>query len=208
MIKSHIAELIIKTSKAGALKTELSKGSWGESIEYLIDYGKFSFKETDKIEFTNIEKNDELILKVIDSNGNKRKFYYWVESVRIDFEQDEKTGKIKTNEITLQASSYPSILTKNTVEGTYKFNQGYGEIVKKFARRFGFKVNSIKMIDKKGYIDFKRMTLLESFRRMAYIEGWCLNFRDKSIIFEPCTPPKDSGVVITDKEMLRGTFTK
>ena len=208
MTKSPKPQLIIRTLKAGILKTELEKGRWRESTDKLIDIGIFSFIETDNVKFKDIEKDDELILKVVDRKGNKREFYYWVESVTTHFERDEKTGNDKINEIILQASSYPSILTKNTIEGTYEFKQGYGEIVKKNAKKFGFKVNNIKMTDKKGFISFKRMTLLESFRRMSYIEGWCLNFRDKCIIFGPCTPPKDSGVVITSKEMLKGTFTK
>ena len=208
MTKSPKPQLIIKTSKAGILKTELEKGEWGESTDKLIDIGIFSFIETDDVKFKYVEKDDELTLKVVDGKGNKREFYYWVESVTAHFERDEKTGNAKTNEIILRASSYPSILTKNVIEGTYEFKQGYGEIVKKNTEKFGFKVKDIKMIDKKGFISFKRMSLLESFLRMAYIEGWCLNFSDKYIIFGPCTPPKDSGVVLTNKEMLKGVFTK
>ena len=143
MTKSPKTQLIIKTSKAGILKTELKKGRWEESTDKLIDIGSFSFIETDNVKFKDIEKDDELILKVVDRKGNKREFYYWVESVTIHFERDEKTGEDKTNEIILKASSYPSILTKNTIEGTYKFKQGYGEIVKKNVKKFGFKVNDI-----------------------------------------------------------------
>lgn len=52
------------------------------------------------------------------------------------------------------------------------------------------------------------MTILEAFRRMAYLQDWCLYFRDNIIFFEPCKPAQDSGIVITDDQMLSGGFTK
>lgn len=207
MTKPPKAHLIIKTSKSKILKAKLKKGSWGGDVEKLVDVATFSFEETDEVKFKDIERGDEIILQV-DKNGSERDFYYWVESVVTHFERDEKTGKNITNEVILKSSSYPSILTKNTIEGVHTFKQGYGEIVKKYAEKFGFDVSSIKMINKKGCIYFTHMPLLESFRRMARIEGWCFNFRDKRIVFGPCTPPENSGVVITDEEMLEGTFTK
>ena len=80
------------------------------------------------------------------------------------------------------------------------------DIYKKEYLKFERLINEREKFE--GLIGFKRMTLLEAFRRMASIEGWCFYFRDKNIIFEPCTPPKDSGVVLTDKEILSGTYTK
>ena len=207
MTKPPKAQLIIKTSKSKILKTKLKKGHWEGSVEKLVDIATFSFEENDEVKFKDIERGDEVILQV-DANGSKRNFYYWIDSVVTHFVRDEKTGKIITNDVTLESSSYPRILTKNTIVGVHTFKQGYGEIVKKYAEKFGFDVSGIKMIDKKGFIYFTHMPLLESFRRMAYIEGWCFNFRDKRIVFGPCTPPEDSGIVITDEEMLEGTFTK
>ena len=208
MTKTYKAHLIIKTSKSKILKTELKRGHWAEDVEKLIDVGTFSFEETTNVKFRDIERGNELILKMVDKNGNKHDYYYWVESVGTHYKRDEKTGKIITNEIILKCSSYPSILTKNSIEGMHMFKQGYGELVKTYAKKFGFDVSGIKMINKNGFIYFTRMSLLESFRRMAYIERWCFNFRDKRIVFGPCTSPEDSGVVLTSNEILEGTFTK
>lgn len=200
-------KLIIINSKGKKLETTLTDGKWGEGVYQLVDVADFKFQESEKVGFKDIERGNELMIKVIDKNKNKRTFYYWVESVTTHFDHS-KTGKDAKDEVVIQATSYPSILTKKTIEGKYKFSQGYGQIVKKFARKYGFKTDDVKLLKKKGEIFFKRMTILEAIRRMASLEGWCFNFRDKNIIFQPCTPPRESGVVITDKEMISGTFTK
>lgn len=202
--KKPKSKLIIFSSKKGKIVTELKEGNWGESVHQIINVGTFSFEESENVHYADIEKGDELVLEVIDDKKNKRKFFYWIESVSMHFDREKESP----NEVIIQANSFPSILTKNTIEGIQKFSKGYGEIVKKFAKQHRMNTTRVKLINKKGMIFFKRMTLLEAFRRMASIEGWCFYFRDKNIIFEPCTPPKDSGVVLTDKEILSGTYTK
>jgi len=205
MIPKH--KIIIIDSKGKKLETTLKNGKWTEGVYQLINDADFVFDESENVKFRDIERGNELLLKVTDKNKNKRTFYFLVESVTTHFEHGKTENKSK-NEVIIKATSYPSILTKNTIEGKHKFSQGYGQIVKKFARKYGFKTNDVKLLNKKGEIYFKRMSILEGIRRMASLEGWCFYFRDKNIIFQPCTPPRESGVVITDKEMISGTFTK
>ena len=121
-------EVIIKNSKNKKMKVKLKDGKWGESVYQLVNIATFTFDETDDARFIDIERGDEVLVKSRDAKGNKRDFYYWVESVTTHFEKDKETGKDKENEIILKCSSFPSILTRHTIEGNFKFTKGYGEI--------------------------------------------------------------------------------
>jgi len=201
------AKLTIINSEGKKLVTVLKDAKWGEGVYQLVDVADFVFDESEKVKYKDIERGNELHLKVIDKNKVKKTFYYWIESVTINFEHG-KTENESKNEVVIKATSYPSILTKHTIEGKHKFSQGYGQIVKQFARKYGFQTNDVKLLKKSGEIFFRKMPILEAMRRMASLEGWCFKFRDKNLIFGPCTPPKESGVVITEKEMISGSFTK
>lgn len=196
----------IITNEGKKLSPNLKKAKWGEDVYQLIHVGDFIFDETNDVKFRDIERGNQLIVKVTDANNHKRTFYNWIESVTARF--DRGTDGTPTNEISLKTTSYPSMLTRNFIEGSYSFSKGYGQLVKKFTKNFDFNTNRVKLIQRKGVINFTKMPILEAIRRMASIEDWCFYFRDKEIIFEPCTPPKDSGVVLTDKEILSGTYTK
>ena len=194
--------------KGKKITISLKDGKWGESSYQLIDVGKFVFDETESSSFSSIEKGDEIILKATDKAKNSKTFYYWIEKVELHFENDPKTGNEIKNEVIITATSFPSILTRNFIEGTYKFSKGYGEVVKKIVKNHGVNTKNVKLAPKSGFIFFKRMTILEAIRRMASTEGWCFYFRGKEIYFEKCKPPHDSGVIITADEMIRGTITK
>ena len=207
-IDSHKVKLQVKTFKKGLMTIPLKKAEWGEDSYQLVHSGVFSFAQTNELRYADIEKENELILTVNDKNKNTRIFYFFVDGVTSTFKKDPETGKTLFDEITINAFSYPSILTRNTIEGTFEFSKGFGEIVQKVSKKYGIKTLNVKLIKKKGRIYFKKMSILEGFRRMASIENWCFYFRDKNIVFGPCKPPEDSGVTITDKDMIGGTFTK
>ena len=111
------------------------------------------------------------------------------------------------NEITLNGISYTSILSRNIIEGSFEFGNGYGEIVKQFGEKYGFGTSHVKLVEKTGMIFFKQMPLLEAIRRMELIANWHFFFRDKEMIFEPCQPPQDSGVTIIEDQVTKGTYT-
>lgn len=200
--------LEVKTRQKGIMTVPLKKGNWKEDAYKQVHNGTFSFDETDKLGYTDIEKGDELVLTVTDRNGHTRIFSFFVDVVTVNFEKDPKTGKTIFSEITINAISYSSILSRNIIEGTFEFEMGYGEIAKQFGEKYGFNTSGVKLIEKKGMIFFKQMPVLEAIRRMALIENWCFYFMDKIMIFEPCHPPLDSGVVFTEDQITKGTFTK
>ncbi|MDE1812602.1 MAG: hypothetical protein KGH85_07035 [Thaumarchaeota archaeon] len=208
MPDSHTAVLKVKTQKKGTITLPLKKGQWGEDPYKRVHDGVFSFNETDKLGFEDIEKGDELSLTVTDKDGHTRIFYYFVEKVTLDFEKDPTTGKTIFSEITINGISHASILSRNIIEGTFEFEGGYGDIAKQFGEKYGFDTSGVKLIKKKGMIFFKQMPILEAIRRMALIENWCFYFRDKMMIFEPCHPPLDSGVVLTEDQIIKGIYTK
>jgi len=208
MSTSHKATLEVKTRKKGLITVPLKKGKWGENAYQRVYHGVLTFDETAEIGYADIEKGDELALTVIDENNHTRVFYFFVDIVTLNFERDPKTGKTIFSEITIDGISYPSILSRNVIEGTFEFENGFGDLVKRFGEKYGFSIQRVKLMKKKGVIFFKQMPILEAIRRMAVIENWCFYFIDKEIIFEPCQPPKDSGIVITGDEINKGTYSK
>lgn len=204
----HKATLQVKTATKGSVTIPVKTATWGEDWYTLIHEGTFSFDATSEIGYIDIDKGNELVLTVTDQNDLTRIFYFFVDRVTSKFEKDPNTGKILVDEIIINAISYPSILTRNTIEGSFTFSNGYGEVVRKIAENYGFDITSVKLIKKEGTIYFKKLPILEAFRRMAALENWCFYFRDKKIIFEPCKPPEDSGVVLTDDQINKVTATK
>jgi len=203
-------DITIKSSKGGEIKPVYLRMKWHESVEELIQVGAFVFEDKDAKIFKSVEQYDEILVTVTNLESNKviAKLDGFVEKMTTNFEKDKKTMEIIKSEVTIEARSFPSILTRNKIKGLYKFTNGYGEIVKKIAAKYGLDTKNVKLTKKSGKIYFKEMTVLETFRRMAYLQDWRVYFRDRKIFFEPVRPPEDSGVVLTDKNIISGGYTK
>jgi len=204
------SEITIKSSKGGELKPVCRKANWGESIKEHITVGTFVFEDKDAQIFKSVEQYDEILVTVTNLESKKviATLDGFVEKMTTNFEKDKETMDITKSEVTIEARSFSSILTRNKIKGLYKFQNGYGEIVKQIATKYGFDTENVKLTKKLGEIYFKELTILEAFRRMAYLQDWRLYFRDRKIFFEPVSAPEDSGVVLTDENILSGGYTK
>ncbi len=203
-------DVVIKSSKGGEIKPKHIKFHLHGSQEDLIQVGTFVFEDKDANIFKSVEQYDEIFAMVTNLDSNKviLKLDGFVEKMTNNFKKDPSTMTITKSEVTIEARSFPSILTRNTIKGLYSFRNGYGEIVKNIASKYGFDTSNIKLIDKSGKIFFKEITIIEAFRRMAYLQDWRVHFDNRVLFFEPVRAPEDSGVVLTDENILGGGYTK
>jgi F0F1-type ATP synthase gamma subunit len=203
-------DVIIKSSKGGVIKPTPIKFNLHASQEKHIKVGTFVFEDKDANIFKSVEQHDEILATVTNLDSQKVivKLDGFVEKMTNNFEKDPKTLIVTKSEVTIEARSFPSILTRNTIKGLYNFQNGYGEIVRDIASRYGFDTSNVKLINKVGEIYFKEMTILEAFRRMAYLQDWRVHFDDRLLFFEPVRPPEDSGIVLRDENILGGGYTK
>lgn len=200
----------IESTGIGKIKPKVVSIKWAEDVTKHVSIGNFVLNDKTSKIFKNVERFDKIHVKVINLKSKKvvARFSGLIDKMTNEFERDKNTKKIIKSNTIIEARSLPSILTRNNLEGTFRFINGYGEIVKKIASKYGFDTSSVKLVKMQGVIHFKSMSILEAFRRMAYLQNWRIYFRDDKIFFEPVKPPEDSGITITGEDMTKGGFTK
>ena len=202
------AELRIEGPKHKPVVILLRKAHWGSSVRQLVDKATFIIDRLKGPNNLTIDPQDELTLTMIDVETGRRTemFNGFVYRSTTNFEKDGNTGKIIKNDVLVSARSFPSVLTRNTIEGIFTFKRGFGEIVKEYAEKFGFNTTHVKLIPRQGTAFFTRIPVLEALRRMAYMQRWRLYFEGKKIFFEPWKPAPHSGVTLTDEDMIKGSL--
>jgi hypothetical protein len=180
------------------------------SLRQHIGVGTFRIKAESFPATREAKPGDEISLFTtnLDTGVILNPFIGFIDRITDDFEKNPDTMEMIREEVIIQARSFPSVLTKHAIEGTFRFTKGYGEIVARIARKYGFDTKGVKYRQRKGTIHFNKMSTLEAFRRMAYLDHWRVYIQGKKIFFEPWKQPEDSGITLTDDNLIKGSYTR
>lgn len=188
--KADYTKIEIQCSKGRKISEMITKAKWSEEPTNRVDTGWFSF-ESNKPISKYIEPQDRITIKIhYDNDSIDVGFIGFVDKVETDYQRDPETKQFTKECTTIFASSMASLLTRNFVEGNFKFTKGFGEIIRKFGKKYGFDTNKVRLLNKSGAIYFKKMPIMEGFSRMAYLQGWCFYFHKNKIVFKSCKPGK------------------
>ena len=199
--KSDYVIIEIQPSKGKKISEIIFEGKWSEEPTTRVDTGWFSFESIKPVSKDIDPENKVTIRAHFDDNSTEIGFIGVVAKIETDHQHDSKTKKFVKENITIHASSIASLLTRNFIEGNYKFKKGFGEIVRKFGNKYGFDTKKVRLLNKNGSIYFKKMSIMEAFSRMAYLQGWCFYFHKNVIIFKSCKPGKPK-VTLKIEDML------
>lgn len=199
--KSDYGIIEIQSSNGKKISEIISEGKWSEEPTTRVDIGQISFESLKPVSKYIDPENRITIRAHFDDNSTEVAFIGVVSKIETDYQHDSKTKKFVKENITIHAQSIASLLTRNFIEGNYKFKKGFGEIVRKFGNKYGFDTKKVRLLNKNGSIYFKKMPIMEAFSRMAYLQGWCFYFHKNVIIFKSCKPGKPK-VTLKAEDML------
>ena len=124
---------------------------------------------------------------------------------RIIFEKDEESK----HTIRLQGRSYSSVLLDTKISRKIHYTEGYGQVLKEILKNTPLKTDGVLKTKGKGTIIFRNVPLIDVVRQLAEEIGWTFKVdHDKVFHFNPVTPPKDSGITLTDKDIKSLRFVK
>ena len=106
--------------------------------------------------------------------------------------------------------SFARILTEKKLEKFHmKFQNGYGEVIKKLAEPYAtINLDKVKEETQSGSVFFDKITPLDAMMQVAYARGWCIDFEGKSLIFGPCKGIRETDIVINTKDMISGSLPR
>jgi hypothetical protein len=124
---------------------------------------------------------------------------------RIVLEKSEESKET----IRLQGRSYSSVLLDSKVSGRINYSQGYSQVLRELLKETPLKPEGIPNTEGKGTIIFRNAPLIDVVRQVAEEMVWTFEVdHDKVFHFKPFTPPKNSGITLTDKDMKSFRFVK
>lgn len=124
---------------------------------------------------------------------------------RVIFEKDEESRKT----IRLQGRSYSSVLLDRKISGKIHYTEGYSQALREILKDTPLKPDGILNTKGKGTIIFRNAPLIDVIRQLAEEAGWTFKVdHDKVFHFKPFTPPENSGITLTDKDIISYRFVK
>jgi hypothetical protein len=86
---------------------------------------------------------------------------------------------------------------------------GYAEILRELLKKTPLRNDGIKETKGEGDIFFRNVPLIDIIRHLSENIGWTFRVdKDKIFYFQTISPPEDSGIVITDKDMISMKLVK
>lgn len=124
---------------------------------------------------------------------------------RVVLEKDEESK----NTMRLQGRSYSSILLDTKISGKIHYTKGYSQVLREILKNTHLKPDGVLNTQGKGTIIVRNAPLIDVVRQLAEEVGWTFRVdHDKVFHFKPITPPKDSGITLTDKDIRSLRFVK
>jgi hypothetical protein len=109
----------------------------------------------------------------------------------------------------LQGRSYSSVLLDSKVSGKIHYAQGYSQVLRELLKETPLKPKGILDTEGKGTIVLRNVPLIDVVRQIAEEMVWTFEVdHDKVFHFKPVTPPKKSGITLTDKDIKSFRFVK
>jgi hypothetical protein len=203
-------EVEIKTKTGKRLIIMSSEGfrmKGTKSLFSYVDRFQVSYDDAQSDFFKDLNGGDEVTIATIDGATGARQpiFGGSLGTIRADFDNPKKVRIV-----TFDTASFAEELAMARLdEHEIHFNMGYGEVVKKLAAGQGpFDVTQVRCDNSSGIAYFDKISILDAMRTLAHVKGWCLGFEGRAITFAPCPPPTNSGITLTDKDIIRGHFEK
>lgn len=113
----------------------------------------------------------------------------------------EKDGQSKET-MRLQGRSYSSILLDTKFSGKINYTEGFSQVLREILKNTPLKPDGILNTEGKGVIIFRNTPLIDIVRQIAEEIGWTFRVdHNKVFHFNPITPPKKSGITLTDKDI-------
>jgi len=124
---------------------------------------------------------------------------------RIVFEKSEEPKEI----VRLQGRSYSAVLLDTKVSGKIHYTEGYSQVLRELLEETPLKPDGIRDTKGEGLIIFKKVALIDIVRQLAEELVWTFKVdHDKVVHLEPFSPPKKSGITLTDKDIKSLRFVK
>ena len=121
------------------------------------------------------------------------------------FEKSEESKET----MRLQGRSYSSLLLDAKVSGKIHYTEGYSQVLRELLKKTPLRPDGILNTQGKGTIIFRNTPLIDVVRQIAEEKVWTFKVdHDKVFHFKPFTPPKNSGITLTDKDLKSFRFVK
>jgi hypothetical protein len=182
-----------------------------ESIEFsgtkYVDKCSFAFNDVPHNAFKDFEIDCEVRILVSSdtSTAEVEMFAGLADEVHLDFDRSKDMSIVR-----FKARSFSKVLTESILkQNELVYKNGFGEVVKKLLLPFQlFDVNGVLEEQLQGRVYFDKVSVLDAIRNLAYVRGWCLRFRGRSVFFEPCKPLEHSGLTLSAENVTSGTISK
>jgi hypothetical protein len=155
--------------------------------EFYISSCTCIYDDTNYRIFSRIDKKPEVkIFPKTNFSGNVSEIFYGIVSSVFTLENVASFYGGKKM-VVLVCNSFSSLLSKTLHNYEIKYERGFGEVVKNMVEEFNiFNLEYVNEEPISGRIFFKNISILNAIRHLAYVRGWCVRFRGKSIFFHPC----------------------
>jgi len=117
-----------------------------------------------------------------------------------------KDGK---HTVKIQGRSFFSFLLDNRISGKFEYKEGFSQVLREALKNTPLKGNNILNTQGKGTVILRNIPFVDLFRQLAEEINWTFKVdHNKVVHFNPITPPKHSGIKITDKDIKEMTLIR
>jgi hypothetical protein len=206
-VKIDKIEVIDKTQKKSVIENKaVLLADIDKSVYSYVDkcYCRINNKILNSFPFFALG-NEVKIFVTTSKNSSPEELFYGVVRKR-----QKKWDKPKDLDFTeFWATSFAQdASTKILYAWQMEYTNGYGEVLTKLAELINLETNCVPDKSIKGSLYFDHISVLDAMRLLAYLKGWCLRFKGKTVKLAKCESPQHSGVTINLQDLPKGTITE
>jgi hypothetical protein len=188
-------------------KSEIIKCSIRKTAHHYVDVCYCLFNDSKNL-FHQLERGRSEVSVFVSTKKNRTP-YELFSGLIYDNLQFEKIRQLRV--VRFVARSYAVILTTQMLnQQEIQYSRGYGEVIRKLVHPIGA-FNTADVIEEQseeGTVYFDMISVLDAIRYLAYVKGWCLEFKGSSILFRPCKKPRGPELILDLKDIERVSIKK
>jgi hypothetical protein len=188
-------------------KSEIIKCSIRKTAHHYVDVCHCLFNDSTNL-FQQLERGKSEVSVYVSTNKSKTP-YELFSGLIYDNLDLEKVRQLRV--VRFAARSYAVILTTQMLnQQQIQYSRGYGEVIRKLVHSIGgFETADVmEEQSEEGTAYFDDISVLDAIRYLAYVKAWCVEFKGRSILFQPCKKPKGPELILDLKDIERVSIKK
>lgn len=149
------------------------------------------------------EKDEVEIILGYKETGARKVMGGFIDTIILQKDQESKET------MQLHGRSYSAVLLDTKISGRIDYTEGYSQVLIEILKETILKPDGVLATKGKGTIILRNAPLINVIRQLSEEIGWTFRVdHDKVFHFKPISPPKNSGVTLTDKDIKSFRFIK